>query len=174
MEKILITGHTLTLEELAAVCRDNAPVALAPEAKQRILESRQVVDMLGGRGCRGVWDYHRFWEIQRCDHHPGRVQAAPEKPDCHPRRGSWRPLPPGCGPGHHAPAGQQPGQGLFRHPSGAGGDPGGHAEPGALRRSFPRRAPWAPAATWPPCPTWCCPCWAWARRSMKERSCQGT
>ena len=46
MEKILITGHTLTLEELAAVCRDNAPVALAPEAKQRILESRQVVDML--------------------------------------------------------------------------------------------------------------------------------
>ena len=45
MEKILITGHTLTLEELAAVCRDNAPVALAPEAKQRILESRQVVDM---------------------------------------------------------------------------------------------------------------------------------
>ena len=46
MEKILITGHTLTLEELAEVCRDNAPVALAPEAKQRILESRQVVDML--------------------------------------------------------------------------------------------------------------------------------
>ena len=34
------------MEELAAVCRDNAPVALAPEAKQRILESRQVVDML--------------------------------------------------------------------------------------------------------------------------------
>lgn len=46
MEKILITGHTLTLEELAAVCRDNAPVDLASEAKQRILESRQVVDML--------------------------------------------------------------------------------------------------------------------------------
>ena len=46
MENILITGHTLTLEELAAVCRENAPVALSPEAKQRILESRQVVDML--------------------------------------------------------------------------------------------------------------------------------
>ena len=44
MENILITGHTLTLEELAAVCRENAPVALSPEAKQRILESRQVVD----------------------------------------------------------------------------------------------------------------------------------
>lgn len=46
MENILITDHTLTLEELAAVCRENAPVALSPEAKQRILESRQVVDML--------------------------------------------------------------------------------------------------------------------------------
>lgn len=46
MEKILITGHTLTLEELAAVCRENAPVALSYEARQNIQKSRQVVDML--------------------------------------------------------------------------------------------------------------------------------
>lgn len=46
MEQILITGHSLTLEELAAVCRENAPVALSYEARQNILKSRQVVDML--------------------------------------------------------------------------------------------------------------------------------
>lgn len=46
MEKILITGHTLTLEELAAVCRENVPVALSFEARQNIQGSRQVVDML--------------------------------------------------------------------------------------------------------------------------------
>ena len=46
MEKILITGHTLTLDELAAVCRENVPVALSFEARQNIQGSRQVVDML--------------------------------------------------------------------------------------------------------------------------------
>ena len=44
METILITGHSLTLEELAEVCRKDAQVALSFEAKQNILESRQVVD----------------------------------------------------------------------------------------------------------------------------------
>lgn len=46
METILITGHSLTLEELAEVCRKDAQVALSFEAKQNILESRQVVDTL--------------------------------------------------------------------------------------------------------------------------------
>ena len=46
METVQITGHTLTLEELAAVCRDNAKVVLSEEAKANILASRQVVDQL--------------------------------------------------------------------------------------------------------------------------------
>lgn len=46
MEKILITGNTLTLEDLVAVCRKDAQVALSEEAKQNILASRQVVDKL--------------------------------------------------------------------------------------------------------------------------------
>lgn len=27
-----------------------------------------------------------------------------------------------------------------------------------------------PAAIWPPCPIWCCPCWVWARQSIRGRS----
>lgn len=46
MKTILITGQTLTLGELAAVCRRNAPVALSEEAKERIATSRAVVDRL--------------------------------------------------------------------------------------------------------------------------------
>lgn len=46
MEKILITGNTLTLEDLVAVCRKDAQVALSEEAKQNILASSQVVDKL--------------------------------------------------------------------------------------------------------------------------------
>ena len=72
METILITGHSLTLEELAEVCRKDAQVALSFEAKQNILESRQVVDTLVdeaavvrseerrvGKECRSRWSpYH--------------------------------------------------------------------------------------------------------------------
>lgn len=46
METVKITGHTLTLEEVAAVCRNNAKVVLSEEAKENILASRQVVDQL--------------------------------------------------------------------------------------------------------------------------------
>lgn len=46
MKTILITGRTLTLRELVAVCRENAAVALSDEAKERILASRAVVDRL--------------------------------------------------------------------------------------------------------------------------------
>ena len=46
METVKITGHTLTLEEVAAVCRNNAKVVLSEEAKANILASRQVVDQL--------------------------------------------------------------------------------------------------------------------------------
>ncbi len=46
METVKITGHTLTLEEVAAVCRDNAKVVLSEEAKANILASRKVVDQL--------------------------------------------------------------------------------------------------------------------------------
>ena len=46
METVKITGHTLTLEEVAAVCRDNVKVVLSDEAKENILASRAVVDQL--------------------------------------------------------------------------------------------------------------------------------
>lgn len=46
MEQVIITGHTLTLDEVVAVCRCDAKVALAFEARQHITESRRVVDML--------------------------------------------------------------------------------------------------------------------------------
>ena len=48
--QILITGNSLTLEELAAVCREDAKVVLSQEAKERIVESRQVVDSLVADG----------------------------------------------------------------------------------------------------------------------------
>lgn len=46
MKNIIITGETLTVEELAAVCRGKAKVILSAEAKERILASRAVVDLL--------------------------------------------------------------------------------------------------------------------------------
>lgn len=46
MKKVIITGNDLTLEDLVAVCRQNAPVALADEAKEKILACRKVVDDL--------------------------------------------------------------------------------------------------------------------------------
>ena len=46
MKSVLITGHSLTLEELVAVSRENAVVELSQEAKDNILASRAVVDRL--------------------------------------------------------------------------------------------------------------------------------
>ena len=46
MSKITLTGKDLTLEQIAAICRDHAEVELAEEAKQNILASRKVVDDL--------------------------------------------------------------------------------------------------------------------------------
>ena len=46
MKTVVITGNTLTLEEVVKVCRENAHVKLSPEAVQNIQRSRQVVDDL--------------------------------------------------------------------------------------------------------------------------------
>lgn len=46
MDTIIITGQTLTLQDIVAVCRENAPVALSDEARARILASRAVVEQL--------------------------------------------------------------------------------------------------------------------------------
>lgn len=46
MSSIKITGKDLTLEQIAAICRDHAQIELAEEAKQNIIESRKVVDDL--------------------------------------------------------------------------------------------------------------------------------
>lgn len=44
MEKVIITGSTLTLDELVRVCRQGAPVELDQSARERILASRKVID----------------------------------------------------------------------------------------------------------------------------------
>lgn len=56
MSQVRITGNTLTLEEVAAVCRDNAKVVLSPEAEESVLASRRVVDDLvaGGATVYGI------------------------------------------------------------------------------------------------------------------------
>ena len=46
MEKVIITGQDLTIDQIAAVCRDHALVELSEESKKKILESRKVVDEL--------------------------------------------------------------------------------------------------------------------------------
>ncbi len=46
MDKILITGQTLTLQQIVAVCRENAQVELSEEAKSNIMISRSVVEQL--------------------------------------------------------------------------------------------------------------------------------
>ena len=44
MERVYLTGNNLTLEQLIAVARKGAAVELAPEARERILRSRRVID----------------------------------------------------------------------------------------------------------------------------------
>ncbi|MDO5422622.1 MAG: histidine ammonia-lyase [Eubacteriales bacterium] len=46
MKTIAITGNDLTLEELVQICRFGAKIYLTEEAKERILESRKVVEDL--------------------------------------------------------------------------------------------------------------------------------
>jgi len=46
MNKVIITGQDLTLEELAAVCRKDVQVELSEEARKNISESRKVVEEL--------------------------------------------------------------------------------------------------------------------------------
>lgn len=44
MSTVVIKGHGLTLEDMAQVCRHHAKVEIAPEAVQRVLASRKIVD----------------------------------------------------------------------------------------------------------------------------------
>ena len=46
MEKVIITGQDLTIDQIAAVCRNHAFVELSEESRNKILESRKVVDEL--------------------------------------------------------------------------------------------------------------------------------
>lgn len=46
MEKVIITGSSLTVEEIIAVCRFGAEVELSEESRQNILASRQIVEEL--------------------------------------------------------------------------------------------------------------------------------
>ncbi|MGL5439615.1 MAG: histidine ammonia-lyase [Filifactoraceae bacterium] len=44
MKSIVITGNSLTLEEMVAVCREGVNVKLSDEAKGKVLASRKIVD----------------------------------------------------------------------------------------------------------------------------------
>jgi len=46
MSNIVITGHSLTLENVLAVSRDSAKVELCPQARERVAKSRQYVEEL--------------------------------------------------------------------------------------------------------------------------------
>lgn len=46
MSKVVITGKDLTIEQIVAVCRENATLELSEESKKSVLESRQIVDDL--------------------------------------------------------------------------------------------------------------------------------
>lgn len=50
METVMLTGNDLTLEQVARVCREDAPVAISEDAKKAINESRKVVDDLVREG----------------------------------------------------------------------------------------------------------------------------
>ena len=46
MEKILITGQDLSVDQIVAVCRDRAVVELSAESREAVLASRKIVDDL--------------------------------------------------------------------------------------------------------------------------------
>jgi len=46
MDTVILTGQTLTLEEVVRVCRQNAPVALSEEAKATVIASSKVVEQI--------------------------------------------------------------------------------------------------------------------------------
>lgn len=48
MQKVVITGHDLTVDQIIAVCREGAEVVLSDESREKILASRQVVNELVG------------------------------------------------------------------------------------------------------------------------------
>src|SRR5581483_9788838 len=49
LNEVVIDGNSLTIEQVAAVARDHAPVSVAGTAKQRARATRKVVDDLVGR-----------------------------------------------------------------------------------------------------------------------------
>lgn len=50
MEKVIITGESLTINDFIKVCRENAKVELSEGAKNKIIESRKIVDELVENG----------------------------------------------------------------------------------------------------------------------------
>lgn len=46
MNKVVITGEDLNLEQIVAICREDVPLELSEEARKNVLESRQIVDDL--------------------------------------------------------------------------------------------------------------------------------
>ncbi len=44
MDKVIIDGNSLTLEQLVKVCRENVEVELSKQAKEKVIKSRKIVD----------------------------------------------------------------------------------------------------------------------------------
>ena len=44
--KVVIDGNHLTIPDIAAVARDDAEVSIAPEAMDRMVQSRKVIDQI--------------------------------------------------------------------------------------------------------------------------------
>ena len=74
MKKIIITGDTLTLEEVAAVCRNYEEVELSDYAVQKIIESRKVVDEFVENE-KVVYALQPASKVQRRDHIQGRIKT---------------------------------------------------------------------------------------------------
>ena len=90
MNKVLITGEDLTLDEIVSVCRGNAQVEISQEAREKVQASRQVVDDLIAEEKVVYGITTGFGKSATRGDFPGPVQRAAEKPDYHPRGRSRR------------------------------------------------------------------------------------
>ena len=89
MNKVLITGEDLTLDDIVRVCREEAQVEISQEAKDKVKASRQVVDDLIAeeKVVYGITTgFGKFSDVVIS----GSVQRTAEKSDYHSCGGSWR------------------------------------------------------------------------------------
>ena len=123
MSKVLITGEDLTVEEIVAVCRQEALVELSDEAKENVRASRKIVDDLIAeeKVVYGITTgFGKFSDVvisqDQCKELQKNLIITHAV-------GAGEPFSRDIAASH-----QQPFQGIFRHPPGNASDSGGHAE----------------------------------------------